>query len=109
MKDVDMKIIMQLIMHGGNAKGEALKAIRYARKKDFTEADKSLENCDKELNVAHKAQTDLLTKEAREETIDFSLLMVHGQDHLMNAITTRDLAYEMVGILKDFRGGMDES
>lgn len=101
MKNVDVKIIMELVMHGGNAKGEALKAIKFARANNFDEADKSLKKCNDELNIAHKGQTALLTQEAREEEVGFSLLLVHGQDHLMNAITTRDLANEIVEILRE--------
>lgn len=101
MENINVKTIMELVMHGGNAKGEALKAIKFARANNFEEADKSLKKCNEELNIAHKGQTALLTQEARKEEIGFSLLLVHGQDHLMNAITTRDLANEIVEILRD--------
>lgn len=103
MDNANVKTIMELVMHGGNAKGEALKAIKFARKNDFESADKSLGKSNQELNIAHKVQTALLTQEAREEGVAFSLLLVHGQDHLMNAITTRDLAKEIVEILRDIK------
>ena len=38
----------------------------------------------------------MLTKEAQGDPQPVTLLTVHAQDHLMNAITFRDLAGEMV-------------
>ena len=49
-------------------------------------------------------QTQLLTKEANGERSEVSLLMVHAQDHLMNAMTVKDLATEIVDIYKNQRG-----
>ncbi|MEO2788903.1 PTS lactose/cellobiose transporter subunit IIA, partial [Lacticaseibacillus paracasei] len=41
-----------------------------------------------------------LTEEAQGKKHPVSLLMVHGQDHVMNAITFRDLAGEIVDLYK---------
>ena len=35
--------------------------------------------------------------------MDITLLMVHAQDHLMNAMTVRDLAQEMIAMYEEFR------
>ncbi|HJF20203.1 MAG TPA: PTS lactose/cellobiose transporter subunit IIA, partial [Enterococcus columbae] len=40
----------------------------------------------------------MLTQEASGNPIEVRLLTVHSQDHLMNAITFRDLAGEVVAI-----------
>ncbi len=40
----------------------------------------------------------MLTKEAQGDHMKVTLLVVHSQDHLMNAITFRDLAGEMVDL-----------
>ena len=45
---------------------------------------------------AHHAQTQLLVQEANGEKAEFSILLVHAQDHLMNSITFVDLAKEMI-------------
>jgi cellobiose PTS system EIIA component len=42
----------------------------------------------------------MLTAEAQGDHANVTLLMVHSQDHLMNAITFRDLAGEMVDLYK---------
>lgn len=97
---VDMQAAMGLIINGGNAKGAAFEAIRAAKKGDFDKAHKQLVEADHALNEAHNSQTKMLTKEAQGDHQPVTLLGVHAQDHLMNAITFRDLAGEMVDMYK---------
>ncbi len=92
----NLEAIMGLIMHGGDAKGKAVEAIRAAKIGNFSEAHELLQEANKALNTAHKSQTSLLTQEASGDSVELSLLMVHGQDHLMTALTYIDLAKEVV-------------
>jgi PTS system cellobiose-specific IIA component len=46
----------------------------------------------------------MLTKEASGDHIEVTLLTVHSQDHLMNAITFRDLAGEVVDVYRKMAG-----
>lgn len=89
---------MGLIANGGNAKSLAFEAIRLAKKGDIDEAREKLKESDKSLLEAHNSQTNMLTKEAQGDHMHVTLLVVHSQDHLMNAITFRDLAGEMVDL-----------
>ena len=89
---------MGLIANGGNAKSLAFEAIRKAKQGDIEGARKKLEESDKSLLEAHNSQTNMLTKEAQGDHMKVTLLVVHSQDHLMNAITFRDLAGEMVDL-----------
>lgn len=89
---------MGLIANGGNAKSLAFEAIRLAKKGDIEGAREKLKESDKSLLEAHNSQTDMLTKEAQGDHMHVTLLVVHSQDHLMNAITFRDLAGEMVDL-----------
>jgi len=50
------------------------------------------------LIEAHHAQTGLLTQEASGDPVELSLLMVHGQDHLMTSIAFKDLAREIIEV-----------
>ena len=52
------------------------------------------------IKEAHRVQTDLIQKEAGGEKTEVTLLMVHAQDHLMNAITVKELASEFVELYK---------
>ena len=95
-----MQIVMGIIMAGGNAKAHAVEAITAAKKGDFTEAEKKLEEANQAIVDAHNTQTEMLTAEARGEHTPIDLYMVHAQDHLMTGITFVDLAKEIVEVYK---------
>lgn len=95
-----MQIVMGIIMAGGNAKAHAVEAITAAKKGDFTEAEKKLEEANQAIVDAHNTQTEMLTAEARGEHTTIDLYMVHAQDHLMTGITFVDLAKEIVEVYK---------
>mgnify|MGYP002738005606 CR=1 FL=1 len=82
-----LEAVMKLIMFGGDAKSHAVEAIRAAKAFQFDLAEEKLQLAQQSLSLAHHGQTDLLTQEAKGDKGALSLLMVHGQDHLMNAIT----------------------
>ncbi|CAI3312276.1 PTS lactose/cellobiose transporter subunit IIA [Enterococcus cecorum] len=92
---------MGLIIHGGNAKSLFFEAIYAAKKGDFEQAYQKLKEADEELLNAHQTQTQMLTQEAAGHPIEVHLLTIHSQDHLMNALTFRELAEEMVELHKE--------
>nr|WP_281413735.1 PTS lactose/cellobiose transporter subunit IIA [Ornithinibacillus massiliensis] len=96
----NQEVIMGIIIHGGNARSSAMRAIAEAKNANFGEAEKLIEESNEELNKAHRIQTDLIQAESRGEKTEISLLMVHAQDHLMNAMTVRDLAIEIIDLTK---------
>lgn len=96
----NLEAIMGLIMHGGDAKGKAVEAIRAAKVFDFETADKKIKEANEALNIAHRSQTNLLSQEAAGKSIEVSLLMVHGQDHLMTALTFIDMAKEVIDLYR---------
>lgn len=96
----NLEAIMGLIMYGGDAKGKAVEALDAAKKGDFEEAEVMLEQANESLVTAHRSQTSLLTNEAQGEPVEISLLLIHGQDHLMNAITFIDLVREMIELYR---------
>ena len=95
-----MQIVMGIIMAGGNAKAHAVEAITAAKKGDFAEAEKKLEEANQAIVDAHNTQTEMLTAEARGEHTPIDLYRVHAQDHLMTGITFVDLAKEIVEVHK---------
>jgi cellobiose PTS system EIIA component len=96
MNTISEEIIFQLILHGGNGRSHAMEAIAAAKRGDFAEARKQLQKAAEELQAAHHIQTKLIQNEARGQKESVTLLMVHAQDHLMNAITVKELANEFV-------------
>lgn len=96
-------IVMNLVVNGGDARTKAIEAIRAAKKGDFEKADGLMAASYEAINAAHVFQTTLLQGEMDEdhpEPVEVSLLMVHGQDHLMNAMTMQDIAVELIDLLK---------
>lgn len=91
-----LKSTMKLIINGGSAKSLAFEAISAAKQGNFDVAHRKLKNADEQLLKAHKEQTKMLSDASEQEAV--TLLMVHGQDHLMNAITFRDIAGEFVDL-----------
>lgn len=92
------EIVLQIIVSGGNARSHAMEAIAYAKGGDINSARKSISKAEEELIDAHKIQSQLIQEEASGNKMDMSLLMVHAQDHLMNAITVKDIAKEFIDL-----------
>lgn len=101
--DNQEQIIFQIILHGGNGKSAAMEAIAAAKQGDFAEARQKLKESADALNDAHHIQTSLIQGEVKGEKVEISLLMVHAQDHLMNAITIKDLATEFVDLYESMK------
>ena len=91
--------IMQIILFSGNAKSTAFEAIQAAKEKDYRTSERIIEEANEELTNAHRVQTFLIQSEIRGEKIETSLLLIHAQDHLMNAITFKDLAGEFIALV----------
>lgn len=96
-------IVMQIIINSGEARSFCLNAIKEGRKGNLDVASELLQKAKHSLSIAHNSQTELLHQEANGNTQEVSLVMVHAQDHLMNALTVRDLAVEMIELIKEMR------
>lgn len=94
------ELIMSLVVEGGNARSLAMEAIQAAKRGQLDEADALLAECDAALVVAHNAQTEMIQAELCGEGAAVRLLMVHAQDHLMDAMVVKDLAHEFVDLYK---------
>ncbi|SKC56839.1 PTS lactose/cellobiose transporter subunit IIA [Maledivibacter halophilus] len=90
--------VINLIIRGGNARSLAMDAIEHAKNNDIKAARKALEEAGEELSQVHNIQTDFIQKEAAGNGPDITLLMIHAQDHLMNAMTVKDMATEFVNL-----------
>lgn len=95
---------MRLIAISGNARSKAFESIRLAREGNISNAKKLYEEACKELYEAHETQSELIQAEAAGENIPVSLLLIHAQDHLMNALTVKDLANEIILLYEKIRG-----
>jgi PTS system cellobiose-specific IIA component len=104
MEEVSMEqIVMELVVNAGNARSKSMEAIKAAKKGDLDLSKEKIKEANELLNKAHDFQTKLIQSEASGEVIKINLLMVHAQDHLMNAMTVRDLAKEIISMYKEFK------
>ncbi|MGL4773064.1 MAG: PTS lactose/cellobiose transporter subunit IIA [Clostridium sp.] len=92
------EIILNLIMHSGEARSYAMEAMELSRNGKIDEAKELIQKSNEELGHAHNSQTSLIQAEAGGEKAEFSLLLMHAQDHLMTTMTLKDLANEIIAI-----------
>ncbi|MBB6622519.1 PTS lactose/cellobiose transporter subunit IIA [Clostridium gasigenes] len=92
------EIIMNLIMHSGEARSYAMEAMELAKTGDIKGAKELIQKSAEELGEAHHSQTSLIQNEAGGNKTELSLLLVHAQDHLMTTMTLKDVANEIIDI-----------
>ncbi|WP_243355518.1 PTS lactose/cellobiose transporter subunit IIA [Bacillus litorisediminis] len=95
-------ISFQIILHAGNARSSSIEAIQLAKIGKFEEAMEKIAEADQSFLEAHHAQTSLLEKEANGESPSLSILLVHAQDHLMTAMTVKEMAQEFIDLYRKF-------
>ena len=100
MDEKNIQEIMNLIIYGGDGKSSTMEAIHAAKEGNFDLADEKIQAAEKSLLEAHHTQTEMLTQEANGDSVEMSLLMVHGQDHLMTGMMFKDLAKELVDVYR---------
>lgn len=99
-QEMTEKVIMNLVVNSGNARSLAMESIRLAKEGSFAEAEEMLRTSREAILMAHEFQTELVSKEAAGEAVETSLIMCHGQDHLMTAMVVIDLAEEFINVYK---------
>jgi PTS system cellobiose-specific IIA component len=92
---MDETQVMNLIVYAGNARSLVMEALVKAKAGDFDGARAKQEEAAKAMGEAHKLQTSILEESLDHPEFTAPLLMVHAQDHLMNAITVLELAGEL--------------
>lgn len=95
---------MMLIVHSGDARSLAFRALAAAKEGDFETADELLAQSHEKSLEAHHVQTELLTAEAQGENLKVGILLVHSQDHLMTSMLAQELIKEMVEMYKNHAG-----
>ncbi len=102
--DMEM-IVFSLIANSGEGRSLSMEAISKAKDGDFDGAKALAEQADEKIGEAHKSQTKLIQSEAEGKRGEVSLLLIHAQDHLMNAITVSQMAKEFIDLYQKLSGG----
>lgn len=90
----------EIVAYSGDARSTLLELLKQVRNGNFDNVDTLLADADENLNLAHKAQTEILAQEAQAQSMDMGFIFIHGQDHLMTTILLRDLIMDMVELYK---------
>ena len=78
-----------------------IEAIQEAKKGNFEAAENLMKEGAAVYLDGHKAHSSLIQKEASGEQITFSLLLMHAEDQLMNAETTKIMAQEIIELYRN--------
>lgn len=89
-----------LVAHTGEATNHFYQAIEAARAGNFVTAEDELKQGNQAIVEAHETQTGLLRDEVAGKGVEFSLLLVHAQDHLMTTILFERVARELVDVYR---------
>jgi len=91
MNEKNMLDAFAIITDAGDASAKFLEALKATQECDFEKSAALIEEGRESLVKAHQKQTVMLQQEASGEETEMSLIMVHAQDHLMNAILLQDI------------------
>lgn len=94
------QINFQLILHSGNARSKVIQSLREYREGNVEESEALITEAEQDLAVAHDIHFKLVQKEAKGEKVEFSMLFMHSEDHLMSTITMKELVKELLDIFK---------
>lgn len=101
MNEENALVSMSIIANSGDARSFAFQALEEAKKGNFQKAEELLSESEAAANLAHKAQTELLFKEANGYKQDIDVLLIHSQDHLMTSMLAYELIKEIILLYKN--------
>lgn len=91
-------VFFEIISNVGSAKSFYMEAIACAKKGNIAEAREKIKEGEKCFSDGHKAHMELVCQEADGKEVPFSLLLVHVEDQLMAAETTKTFALEFIDL-----------
>lgn len=89
-----------IISQAGVTKSNIMEAIQAARIGDFRYAERLINEAGELLTRSEKEHFKVISQEAREKNVEFSLLLVHAEDQLSCLVTLRDMAIEFLELYK---------
>lgn len=94
-------VIMELIIHAGESRSCSMEALSAARANDWALADQHITAAKMAARDAHRIQTQLIGADEGAGKIPVSLILIHAQDHLMNAMLCRELTEELIHLHRE--------
>ncbi|OPJ55657.1 PTS lactose/cellobiose transporter subunit IIA [Alkalithermobacter paradoxus] len=99
-QNISMEQIFTIIGLAGDAKSGFYQAFELIKNNEYEEAEKLIKEANETLTQAHRIQTELITLEAQGNKSEVGVILIHAQDHLMNAILTKELINHMISMQK---------
>ncbi|GAA0736024.1 PTS lactose/cellobiose transporter subunit IIA [Clostridium oceanicum] len=97
------QVSFNIISNVGYAKSLYMEILNKCEEKDFDPIKDMFDEADKYLLLGHKSHADLIQKEASGENTEFSLLLMHAEDQLMNAETIKLMTQKFYNLYKKER------
>lgn len=94
------EISFGIISFAGDSFYQMREAIQSAKRKEFDKADEFMKEGKKLLGEAHDIHTKVIVGEADGQKAEYSVLLSHAQDTMMNAILFETIAEELIDIYK---------
>lgn len=91
-----INVAMEIILHAGEARNQAMKAMSTVLDGDYQKGMELLSFAKENVKKAHLAQTKVIQEEARGNKIDLCLLFIHAQDTLMTIASEVTLMEQMI-------------
>lgn len=95
-----VQVSFLIISQAGFARSKYIEAYKRAKEGNFEVADTLLKEGDEYFLNAHKEHAIVIQKEANGDNILPSVLLMHSEDQLMTAETTKLLAVEVIELHK---------
>ena len=100
MENLEM-ISFQIISCVGTAKSSYIEAARKAQAYEFDKAEELIKEGDAIYIKGHEAHASLIQQEASGKKVEVVLLLMHAEDQLMAAETTKLLATKLINLYKN--------
>ena len=97
------EVAFQLIGHAGEARSYVYDALTMTVAGNHIKAREYLQQASDELVLAHKAQLDLLKREASGQPVTPTILLVHAQDILMASLSEKALAEKIIDLYNSLK------
>lgn len=91
----------QIIANSGDSLSYSMEALNAIQNHNIEEGERLLKEADEKLLSAHKAHTELLVAEAKGESIEFSMFLMHSESHLNNAEISKSYVSAILQIYKE--------
>lgn len=97
------KVSFNIISNVGYSKSMYMEILNKCEEGDFENIQDMFNEADEYLLLAHKAHAELIQKEANGEKTEFSLLLMHAEDQLMNTETIKIMVQKFYNLYKKER------